>query len=1072
MQDRPHATGRAGEAAVDSEPGGRARGLRAAAKQPSLGVLALQRSAGNAAVTAMMGASASASAAVPGGSGAASLLGPLASDVRVHRGPPSDARLADRPDALAVTEGTDIHVASRAPALDSPSGRLLLAHEAAHVVQQSRGGPASTDELAETEADEAAVAASVGRSVTVQAAAHGPQFFEAPKHQATLTTAMAKSGFTDAEQQEAYFGNWCRDLSQALVPVLDETIGHNGAFALVNMMSIRHFGHGVTPAQLGAYAPVEHIDNPAGTTDKDILAEGSQKIAGYSDSADPLTGTPENVAQAGNREDLKPENIAKSFEVSAGGVPAYINRSKEYVLTEFGLAVKEGRTAAGLYHLGNFSHTCEDLFAHSNWIEMAFGRLIKENAVQIPPEVKADVEQRKAEGRPPIEDYAAQAFDKAGNARPILATGTFTGASATGTRKGHDTLISLSEEVKNVVAELDPFKEESKGASQWDFLMEILNHMDAAGDDGTLGPIMLGVLEPLVGTIDELAKKATSGVDSLEGDARKTFGKGTLGDVAAGAAGLLGKGVHSVIDPAAGGATEGMKKLILAAANTIGHGGVSLAQLAVWYQKGEGAIADAWKSLKDGVKALPTEIVALILPKLIEAERAFKKAVHDLGSALYDKATRKLLAGLGRSREETHVEDTNVDEKYHAWAQELSTYMKIKLVEVGGPEVQKLADEIPSATGKDKAETEEHISKLVVYGEQTFPGLIVSLAKTAEAAAIAEEASKKGGGQAHQVAQLQNVPEWARAGASHSQISKDHATSPFFGVAFNVANVADTTLVALLKEAWGAAGPAPGLDKNFGEKDASGQQKMAKADPGEQARPELKDEKGLSDWEKEARKKFLENRKEGEDIEKQGLVPAKSIGTALTTILTRLRELVRAYPVLGPMVDRLEAKARANPEQAELVKAIEEAERQFDEYAKSGKLDDDLMKEVDHLLARAKTIVTSEEDHHEGEGDIHSQKQIDLLDQHRGTGPDGKKKGVELDSVNKAVKVGEANKLDAAVAAANTPQEKFKMEIERIFAHPYDSNWWVPTVQDWAKANQQVLGEYIRERNAGKSEIH
>jgi hypothetical protein len=30
----------------------------------------------------------------------------------------------------------------------------------------------------------------------------------------------------------------------------------------------------------------------------------------------------------------------------------------------------------------------------------------------------------------------------------------------------------------------------------------------------------------------------------------------------------------------------------------------------------------------------------------------------------------------------------------------------------------------------------------------------------------------------------------------------------------------------------------------------------------------------------------------------------------------------------------------------------------------------------------------------------------------------------------------------------------------------------VPTVQAWAKANQRTLGEYIRERNSGKSEIH
>ena len=115
-------------------------------------ILALQRSAGNAAVSRILGSRAS----------AASLLGSAAAVVRLHRGPDADQRLAARPDALAVTEGTDIHLSAKAPPLESASGRLLLAHEAAHVVQQRTPGTTST-ELAETEADEAAVAASLGR---------------------------------------------------------------------------------------------------------------------------------------------------------------------------------------------------------------------------------------------------------------------------------------------------------------------------------------------------------------------------------------------------------------------------------------------------------------------------------------------------------------------------------------------------------------------------------------------------------------------------------------------------------------------------------------------------------------------------------------------------------------------------------------------------------------------------------------------------------------------------------------------------------------------------------------------
>jgi hypothetical protein len=1005
--------------------------------------------------------------------------------VRIHRGLESDRRLAERPEALAVTEGADIHLASRAPPLESPSGRLLLAHEAAHVLQQRQAGSEATTEQTEAEADDAAVAASLGKPVARLSRARGPQFFEAPKHSATLKTAMDRHGFTDAEQDAAYFGNWCRDLSQALVPTLEEMLGRNATFQVVNLLAIRHFGHGVTPAQLGAYATREHIDNPAGTTDRDILAKDKRKITGYSGKPDAiLPDRPEDEAQTSGVDDLKPENIAKSFEVNAAGIPQYIERSKAYILEEFDAAAKAGRNKTGLFHLGNFSHTCEDLFAHSNWVEIAVGRLIKEGAIQIPKEVQGDIDARVKAGKPPIEDYAAQAVDKAGNTRPILATGTFTGGSGLGDKKGHDTFISISEEVKNLVEKLNPFEESGEKASNWDFLMEVLNHMDEAGDEGSLGEIMLGVLEPVTGTIDEMAKKLTGGVDSLEKGARDTFGKGTLGDLAAGAAGLVGKGVHTVVDPASKGLTEGFKELIKSVANTIGKDGVSLAKLAVWYQQAEGAIADAWKSLKEGVKKLPEALVKLILPKLVEAERNFKKAVKKLGSALYKKATRSLLGKLAGSKKETSVKETNVDAKFKAWAHELSDFMKAKLKEVGGSEGEKLAAAVPAA------EPDENIPTLITYAEGAFADTLHRLMKAAEADAILE----KTGNQAHQLKQLQNVPEWARAGASHSQIAKDHSTSPFFGIAFKVANVADTTLVGWMKKTWGDQGPVPELDENYGEKEKVKDPKTGelvdKQKVGEDGRPVLKNEGKLSPWEKEVRKKFLENRIQGEETAETGVAPDDKIGPALVLIADRLVKVIQAYPVLGPIFNGVIETMRKNPENEELLAALDAAEKRFDEVAKSGELDDAVMDEVDVLIARAKALISHHEEHeHEHghgaettpEGNVHTKKQIELIDKYRGVDPktkkaqrdaEGKAKGVQVDKLNKAVTVKETAKVDAKTEAIKEPKARFKAEVDRIFGHPYDTNWWVPTVQAWAKANQYVLAQYIRDRNAGKTEVH
>jgi hypothetical protein len=1043
----------------------------------TVAILGLQGSAGNGAVARLV-APTSQGTPLPGSAlGARRLLGTQADRVRVHAGPEAAAAAGS---ALAVTEGSDIRLGASAPAIESPAGRLLLAHEAAHVVQQGSAGPEVGADRAETEADDAMVAASLGRPVAALSASRGPQYFEAPKHAATLKTAMDKAGFTDAEQDAAYFGNWCRDLSQALVPTLEEILGRNATFQVVNLMANRHFGHGVTPAQLGAYSPQEHIDNPAGTTDRDILAADKRKIAGYSSGADPITGTPQNEARTGDSDYLKPENISKSFEVNAAGVPAYIERSKAYILAEYDAAAKAGRTRAGLYHVGNFSHTCEDLFAHSNWVEMAVGRLIREGAITIPPEVKGDVDARIKAGKPPVEDYAAQAVDKAGNTRPILSTGTFTGGSGLGNRTGHDTAISISEEAKNLIESLNPFEETGEAASNWDFLMEVLNHMDAAGDEGSLGEIMLGVLEPVIGTVDEMAKGITGGVDSLKKTARDTAGPGVLGDVAEGAAGLVSSGVHAVIDPAAKSGTEGVKDLIKSIANQIGKGGVSLAKLAVWYQRAEGAIADAWKSVKDGVRNLPAAIRELILPKLVEAERNFKKEVKNLGSALYKKATRSLIAKLTPKKAETQVAATNVDEKFRVWASDLSTFMKEKLTAAGGSDGAKLAGEVPAAT------PDENIPKLIVYAETAFPDTLRRLVAAAEADAILE----KTGNQAHQLKQLQNVPEWARAGASHSQTAKDHATSPFFGIAFAVANAADVTLIEWMKKTWGGAGPSAELDQDFGEKEKVKDPKTGKLVDrqklGKDGRPVLKNEEGLSEWEKEARKRFLENRIEGEETVKAGIAPDEKIGTALVGMAERLVKIVQAYPVLGPIFDQTIATIRKDPENEELLRVLSDAEKRFDEYAKSGALDDDVMDEVDTLIARAKALVLKHEEHeheHEGgaQGDVHTKKQIALLDKYRGVDPKTKKaqrdasgqaKGVQVATLNQAVALDQKAAIDARTEAMTNPRERFKAEVDRIFGHPYDSNWWVPIVQGWAAKNQHVLGQYIKDRNAGKVDVH
>jgi hypothetical protein len=380
---------------------------------------------------------------------------------------------------------------------------------------------------------------------------------------------------------------------------------------------------------------------------------------------------------------------------------------------------------------------------------------------------------------------------------------------------------------------------------------------------------------------------------------------------------------------------------------------------------------------------------------------------------------------------------------------------------------------------------------------------------------------EKVGDQTQQLKQLGNVPEWARAGASHSQTAKDHAGSPFFGVAFKVANQADTMLMESMKKAWAEANPAwanpdEKLDGNYGEKDADGKQVFdPPKEPGGKPRPKLKDEEGLSEWEKQARRKFIENRVMGEDTARDGVAPDESLGKSLTGMADKLVKVIEAYPVLGPMFDELIRKIRADEEAHEIVEELEKAAAAFNEYANSGKLDDDAIDEVDNLIAMGRWALKhkkddhSEHSEHEGTEDhgdhkdhedhdehgglegqkTHNQEQIDLLDKYRaaggtnwkdhkakrtGTGEDGKPiySGVMVDSLNERVKVGQNAPLDKAAEGAKTAQERFRADVDRIFGHPYDSNWWVETVQKWAKQNPHVLAQYIHDRNAGHQHIH
>ena len=950
--------------------------------------------------------------------GALRALGAQAADVRVHTGPAADARLARRPGALAMTEGSDIHVGSSAPALDSPGGRLLLAHEAVHVAQQRVAGPAVSREAAEAQADAAAVAVSLGGPLPALSAATGPLYFEARWHQASLTGALDELGFTDAEQEQAYFANWCRDLSQAFVPMARDSVGPAGAFQLVNLLAMHHFGHGVTPAQLGAYNPAEHIDNPAGTTDRDVMG-GGVTISGY--GADGTAAGPD-AAQ------LSPAEIANSFAVSATGVPEYIERSRRYIETEAQAATVAGRTPEGLFHAGNFSHTCEDLFAHSNWIEIAVGRVLSEDPGLLPAgDTRDEVRERLAAGRPPVENFAADVRDRAGEARPILSTGTFSGGGA-----GNDTLISIKAEAQNLLRDREPFKEDGGGGEMYDFAIEVLRNADASAEEGSLGPIFTEVVEQALGNLGSLATGVIAG---LPGTARETLGDGVLGDLAVGAAELLNEGAAEVSDAAGEVWQAGLREAVSSAANTLGPV-ISLAEIAVYLKGGASSIADAWKALKDGVRELPAAIVAIVLPRLVAAEREFKSRLRALGNAAYGRAVELLVDALEGIAPVTDAAETNVEVKRQHWQEDLERLrgeMAAMLEEVGGTDGAELAGRV-RAMG-----TEETIG---FAHSAAFEAVIAALVDDIATRVRLQAAASSLDDRANQVAQLDNVPAWARAGASHSQTAKDHDDSVFFGLAFTVARQADGMLLSELTAAWeraGYIGPADGLEDDFG------------AEPTGNAAEDAR------------RAAFRETREAGAGVLEHGHAETQDIGPRLVALAEGLETIIEEHPVLDPVLSGLAWALRHNDDMAALEAELQATRARWEAAARSGEFDDAVMAAVDQALGQIARLAGTQADlHHPLPSDDHDhgdrsevayQSQLDALQSHRGAAAVAPDAGVGMDRLEPAM-------------------EPLTETIRTVFDHPYESDWWRGTVRSWCEQHGEQLERAVHDRNAGVMHSH
>lgn len=341
-----------------------------------------------------------------------SRLGHDLSRVRVHTGTLA-AQSARAVNARAYTVAPSIVFGAGEYRPHTGAGRRLLAHELAHVAQQESSGVQRLDR------------------------------FEARVHESAerygLTTSAGAGRMTNEEASAVYFGNWMRDMNQVFVPMLTGLWSPDVLFALISYLAARKFGRELTPEQFGYYVPAEHIDNPGGLVAADDLLPSQPPISGAARPQAPeRLGAPRPSALDTPQDDVSPSGTVERvniFAVDQTGVMAFIRRTNLHIERRLRLAVTVGRNPDGMHHFGAALHSLEDLFAHSNFVEIAVDRLLRSDP--------AFLQQLAGQQRQLFTYSPRVAVGPEGEVRPVLTTGTFTGA---------DTHISIASEVVGVLS--------------------------------------------------------------------------------------------------------------------------------------------------------------------------------------------------------------------------------------------------------------------------------------------------------------------------------------------------------------------------------------------------------------------------------------------------------------------------------------------------------------------------------------------------------------------------------------------------------------------------------------------
>lgn len=873
--------------------------------------------------------------------------------------------------------------------------------------------------------------------------------FEAGHHERVERGSLTAGpgGFSDAEASAVYFGNWSRDLSQALLnhPIIN-SLGQEVVFEILNLMAMQKFGRELDPKDFGVYSPREHIDNPAGQTTSDLNQPGT-----------PGAG-PHTLAHG---EDISsPDAISKLFTVNDAGLPAYLGRSIQYVEEELSIAADRGRTSEGLMHMGNGLHTVEDLFAHSNFIEMAVGKLLREGQITVSGELQEDLDQRAAQGLDPVETLSGRTE----GGRPILTTGSYVAS---------DTLVSLGEAMATFFEEFDPFGAANKERSQ--ALVERL--LTRYEDTGRAGEMLSSMLRSMAENIPtKLREWITSKIEQAEPDdpSSMSWSDRLVFEGRQAAAGVAGRALDAVSSLAG---NEWVQQRLAGAANA--------AASLPWTEIYRFAI-EKRNQIEDALKQLDADLLAS--PISSWAYKPFRAWIKEQLQTLREKAKEAIKTALKAAADiikkgfgESVAETSNIHDQIEDAVQN-----QIKNAEARA--------EYRGASNEEKAR-------------------MLSDPQWCGRARITE-------GDAEHLRAMIMLPEWAQAGPSHSQIAKDHADSPFFGLAATLAGHADQRLRDLLVAVWTAEGrnehrrDEAHLAENYGgeiPEDIRRQLDDPNLDPRRRTELERDAQKAAPHYNE------IKRRQEGEALLATGAIPEAEEDhpgdDALEAAIHRLHDLARLAGELPDDLRRLADRVEtAAPDAAAELRAVATAlPAGVDELAEQAEHASDaeamrrvaerlraLAREKDGLVARAQRAVESAAaavESAQPAGDALADELRAAARQVRSVAP-----RISRSLVAAAEAIAAASDQQSVTDAqmrrardARAPAEAWAPElaasharggtqerdalftfVRMLFSHPFDSSWWIAPTITWATlpGNQERLEAYIKVRNSGRIHHH